>query len=81
MVEDDGCFSINLTRDDLLSTAFVNGILKTISQYSSSRYKYPVTPDRIVFEILEEIEDRNSAKILENIKILKRNFEIAIDDF
>ncbi|MDD2892155.1 MAG: EAL domain-containing protein [Candidatus Gracilibacteria bacterium] len=81
MTENDGCFSINLTRDDLLSATFINGILEKISQYSSSHYKYPVTPDRIVFEILEDIEDRNSAKILENIKILKRNFEIAIDDF
>jgi len=82
MVDYDGHFSINLTEDDLTSTDFTEWILEKISEYSSFKYKYPVTPDRITFEILEEIESIESSEIRKNIKALKDSgFSIAIDDF
>ncbi|PJC56907.1 hypothetical protein CO024_00580 [Candidatus Gracilibacteria bacterium CG_4_9_14_0_2_um_filter_38_7] len=82
MIENDGHFSINLTEDDLTSADFTEGILKKISKYSSLEHKYPVTPNRITFEILEEIESIESGNIRKNIKTLKDlGFSIAIDDF
>ena len=82
MIENDGHFSINLTEDDLRSNDFAEWILRKLFKYSSIEYKYPVTPDRVTFEILEEIESIESEEIWKNIKTLKDlGFTIAIDDF
>ncbi len=68
-------FSINITEDDLNEENSAEHIYGIVS-------KYNINPRRIIFEILEDIEDMGSGNIIENIKKLKSyGFEIAIDDF
>ncbi|MFA6091081.1 MAG: EAL domain-containing protein [Candidatus Gracilibacteria bacterium] len=75
MSENKGYFSINLTEDDLILADFSQKIHEKIRSYS-------IDPNRITFEVLEEIESIESKNILENIQALKRYaFKIAIDDF
>lgn len=82
MTENNGYFSINLTEEDLKMEDFAQNIYAMIHAYSSHENAFPVTTDRITFEILEEIENMDSPNILKNIQTLKKfGFKIAIDDF
>lgn len=82
MMGNDGHFNINLTEDDLKTDSFAERIYETICKYFTPKRGYPITPERITFEILEEIENMDSPNILRNIKTLKNlGFKIAVDDF
>ena len=75
MSQNEHHYSINLTEDDLRSKDFATSIHKKIQTYN-------IQPERITFEILEEIENMHFEHILENIQILKKlGYGIAIDDF
>lgn len=75
MQKNPGDFSINLTEDDLQSDGFALRMYEIFSKYS-------ISPDRVTFEILEEIEWVESSDILTTLSTLRRyGFEIAIDDF
>ncbi len=75
MQGNDHEYSINLTADDLQTKKDVERLFALASSYS-------IDPERITFEILEEIDIFENQSSLENIKILKSyGFKIAIDDF
>lgn len=56
MSMNEGRFSINLTEDDLKADGFARQIYKKIQRFS-------IQPDRIIFEILEAIENIESENI------------------
>ncbi len=68
-------FSINLSEEDMKSDDIVG--------YIENRAKYfKIEPNRVSFEVLEEISINENSKVLEMIKSLKDlGFKISIDDF
>lgn len=73
-LDNNWCFSINLTPETLLEENFIsyiNNLLKTRK----------ISPERIIFEIIEsEIFDEDYiSKIINELRII--GFKIAIDDF
>lgn len=68
-------FSINITEEDLRDTQMID-YLRNRSQ------KYQINPERIIIELLEDIEFDDDDLIINNILILKdMGFKIAVDDF
>lgn len=68
-------FSINITEEDIRDT-------QTIDYLRNRCEKYAISPNRIIIEILEDIEFDDDDLIVNNILILKdMGFKIAIDDF
>ncbi len=68
-------FSINITEEDIRDT-------QTIDYLRNRCEKYGINPNRIIIEILEDIEFDDDDLIVNNILILKdMGFKIAIDDF
>ncbi len=68
-------FSINITEEDIRDT-------QTIDYLRNRCEKYNINPNRIIIEILEDIEFDDDDLIVNNILILKdMGFKIAIDDF
>lgn len=67
-------FSINLTPDSLNKTDFIDNVFMLFR-------KYNITPERIIFEIIES-EIIDNANVVEALKALRRvGSKIAIDDF
>lgn len=68
-------FSINITEEDIRDTQMIDYLLNRCE-------KYGINPNRIIIEILEDIEFDDDDLIVNNILILKdMGFKIAIDDF
>ena len=67
-------FSINLMPDSLNKTDFIDNVCALFR-------KYNITPQRIIFEIIES-EIINNANVIESLKALRElGSKIAIDDF
>lgn len=68
-------FSINITEEDIRDTQMID--------YLRNRCKkYKINPNRIIIELLEDIEFDDDDLIINNILILKdMGFKIAVDDF
>lgn len=68
-------FSINITEEDIRDTQVIDYLRNRCE-------KYGINPNRIIIEILEDIEFDDDDLIVNNILILKdMGFKIAIDDF
>lgn len=68
-------FSINITEEDIRDTQMIDYIRNRCQ-------KYQINPNRIIIEILEDIEFDDDDLIVNNILILKdMGFKIAVDDF
>lgn len=68
-------FSINITEEDIRDTQMIDYLRNRCE-------KYGINPNRIIIEILEDIEFDDDDLIVNNILILKdMGFKIAIDDF
>ncbi|WP_457748448.1 EAL domain-containing response regulator [Sulfurimonas sp.] len=69
-------FSINLTERDLLEGYLINFLNEKLRQYN-------IAPNRVTFEILENITVAKSSKeITQKLnKLRKMGFKIAVDDF
>ncbi|MDE6886258.1 MAG: EAL domain-containing protein [Helicobacteraceae bacterium] len=68
-------FSINITEEDIRDTQMID----YLKDYCD---KYNIKPQRIIIELLEDIEFSDDDLIINNILILKElGFQIAIDDF
>ncbi|HFB53746.1 MAG TPA: GGDEF domain-containing response regulator, partial [Sulfurimonas autotrophica] len=69
-------FSINLTERDLLEGYLIRFLREKLKQYS-------IEPERITFEILENITvAKNSKRITQKLNRLREmGFQIAVDDF
>ena len=72
--EPNSHFSINLTPDSLNKTDFLDNVFTLFRKYS-------VTPDRIIFEVIESdiIDNANVTDVLKALR--KAGSKIAIDDF
>lgn len=68
-------FSINITEDDLLENYMAEYLLKKSK-------KYKIAPKRVTLEILENISDKRSSMVFEQIAALQKlDFKISLDDF
>ncbi|RDU64810.1 EAL domain-containing protein [Helicobacter sp. MIT 14-3879] len=68
-------FSINITEEDIRDTQMID-YLKVCCE------KFNINPNRIIIELLEDIEFDDDNLIINNILILKdMGFKIAVDDF
>ena len=68
-------FSINITEEDIRDTQMIDYLRNRCE-------KYGINPNRIIIEILEDIEFDDDDLIVNNILILNdMGFKIAIDDF
>lgn len=56
MSKNDGCYSINLTEEDLSAQSFAKRVYQKVSEYC-------INPNRIIFEVLEEIEKIESENV------------------
>ena len=73
--KNDLAFSINITEEDIRDTQMIDYLRNRCE-------KYGINPNRIIIEILEDIEFDDDDLIVNNILILKdMGFKIAIDDF
>lgn len=67
--------SINITNTDL----YLNYLEEFLLKHSR---KYNINPNRVILEILEDIESLSSPEILSQLNSLRKlGFKIAIDDF
>ncbi len=68
-------FSINITEDDFLENYLVEFLMEKAKEYD-------IQYNRVTLEILENISDKRSQMILDQIEELqKTGFKISIDDF
>lgn len=68
-------FSFNLSREDFLSDYLLEFIRKSTA-------KYHISPERVVFEVLEECSLKTEPRAFEFVNKLKSlGYKIAIDDF
>ena len=75
MADKDIEVSVNLTGDDLSNASFVEYVVSVAERYG-------IQHNRVVFEILEEIESITADQTKLTIRELKSmGFRIAIDDF
>lgn len=73
--KNDWEFSINITEEDIRDTQMIDYIRNRCQ-------KYKINPNRIIIELLEDIEFDDEDLIINNILILKdMGFKVAVDDF
>lgn len=73
--DNDFEFSINITEEDIRDTQMID--------YLKNRCKkFNIKPNRVIIELLEDIEFGDDDLIINNILVLKNmGFQIAVDDF